>query len=272
MRWTTTPAEPDPQLRLAGGGPINGSFSLLACSRRDGKIRFAGDRVNLEIQGQGKTDQRAVIIKLGQWLSPKTNMPRGKESFEQRFQRLPGFKEDFGSARGYGRNQAHELDRIAEALLGIEQDPLSSDWFTLPLRLCPGALLVSTEGRRVPTMLILLPAFLEVAGIEQNHRPVYMEFRRFGRHLESTVIAGECVFVLAEVLIDVAEVGPCIAMVKIELRSAQKAWKGFLMPAYHIERSAQIVMKEAPGRLEARRVLITGNRIGDRFERDKEIT
>jgi hypothetical protein len=99
-----------------------------------------------------------------------------------------------------------------------------------------------------------------------------MELRRFGRHLERTLIADECIFILAEMLIYVAEVGPGIAMMEIELSCAEKAWKSFLMPAFHIKRSTEVVMKRTLGRLEARGVLITSDRVRNRFKPDEEIT
>ncbi len=85
------------------------------------------------------------------------HLPRSRGMSQQAMQAGLDFQDDFPSPRGDEGDITHELERVAQALLGVKQNSRAFQGFTFPegLRKLPAK---AQAVRGAPAVLIFAPA------------------------------------------------------------------------------------------------------------------
>src|SRR6202011_351938 len=110
-------------------------------------------------------EERAVEIERRQRVAARDDL-EACDPREQRDDRFLDFQDYLAAAGGNQRQVAQELNRVAETLLGMQQDGLAVERLAAPLRLFEIARLQVADA---PARLVFLPAGGEVAAQEVQH-------------------------------------------------------------------------------------------------------
>jgi len=142
------------------------------------------------------------------------HLGHARQAIAQAAQRRLHFQDDARAARGDQRRVAQEMDRVAEPLLGVQQDRAAGDVFAAPLR--PVEFPRIRQGfARAPAPLVFDPAAVQVAGAQPGHRAHRVGFGAAGIERDRAIerCQGFAVTALllqrdAEVLVRVGQIGP----------------------------------------------------------------
>jgi hypothetical protein len=124
--------------------------------RRDGVERGA--------ERERQRHQRTLHVECGQPLAARDDVDAGHAG-DERDQRPAHLEHELAAARRDQRDVAQELDGVAEALLGMQQDGLAGERLAAPLRLRE---IARRQVADAPARLVFFPAGREVAALEQH--------------------------------------------------------------------------------------------------------
>ncbi len=102
-------------------------------------------------------------IDLGKLLALALDLRHPVETAEQRYERRLHFEDNGRTGRGHQRDIAAELDGVAEALLGMEQDGLAGKIFCAESERCGKIAPCRRELIGLPAPLEFRPAAREIA-------------------------------------------------------------------------------------------------------------
>src|ERR1043165_2460955 len=92
-----------------------------------GRTRRNGLKSRLECEPQA--EQRAVQVKVGEWIARGDDLRRAGKTAHQRLKRPLNVQNNARAAGRHERHIAAELDGVAKTLLTVQQDRLAADRF-----------------------------------------------------------------------------------------------------------------------------------------------
>ncbi len=140
-----------------------------------------------------------------------------------------------------GRRKAHELQRVAQALLGGQQDRAAGQGLALPARRrrrCRRA-----ERLRAMTPLVFAPALGVLTGDEQRQRQVPVRLREVRRHAQRLSERGSCLPQIVRGLQRQSQVVPRGGQIRLPRQRLPIVSDGLVCPVRGSERQSQVVVE-----------------------------
>ena len=203
-----------------------------------GADRNGGER---GAESQRQAEHRAVQIEVRQGFAAPHHLIDPREALEQPDQGLRHLHDHAQPAcRGQWRVAA-ELQGVAEALLGMDQQRPSRRRLPPPLRL--GKVTPGLEHMRaLPAPFVFLPARRHIPPRQQRHRQVVMRPRKVRLEVDSPLVAGARLVQPPQLLQRVAQVVVRLGKVRLEVDSPAAACNRLVQPPQSRQRIAQVVM------------------------------
>ena len=158
--------------------------------------------------------------------------------------------QDARSAPGDHRDVAAELDGVAQALLAVQQDSLSFDWFAKPERLVE-SVRVRTQRLGLPSRLVARPSGFEVAGEKLHHAGIQVRLRVIWLDSPEAIVLCQCLVEEPEVSQHEAPVAVQIREVLPQRQRVVVGCQRFLEPAQRVQHHAAVVKRLDMVRLHA---------------------
>ncbi|CAG9230931.1 hypothetical protein PSAB6_540006 [Paraburkholderia sabiae] len=206
--------------------------------RRSEIRRACRNRVELRAERERQAQQRTLQIGAGtrRALRDQRDAPLFGRRREQRHELRLHFEDDAHRKLRDDFDEAYELQRVAETLLGVHEQRASFDRLAVPAR-------QRRRARRRDGVLqppfVLGQSALEVAEREQRHAAIHMRHRQIGPQTQRLIERTHGGGVRAERVMRGAEAQPCEREVRIETDGALEAWPGLLVTAKRRERVAE---------------------------------
>ncbi len=270
MNRTAGPGDADFEARFAADAraPMG---DAVGCGR---EIRHRSRNVlQRRCERERQREQRAVQVERRQRIAARDDLDPGGGHHE-RTERLLNLENDVAAAGGHERQEAQELDGVAEALLGVQQDGLAVERLAAPLRLRK---IARRQVADIPARLVFLPPGREVAAQKVQHAfargrhavvrieraraakarerlvhaahvlqrepEVEVRDRKLRRERDRAAAGGFRLFRLPEGAQRVREVGMGFGIARPQLGRAAKLFGRFLEPSLLAQRRAQVVAR-----------------------------
>ena len=128
-------------------------------------------------------------IEMRQWQAALHETNAGRDDRRKKAHQLARrLDHHVGAERAHQRRVAHELDRIAETLLGMQQDGLADDRFAAPPGLTERTWL---HRRQLPARLVPVPSLAERAERQQRLAEIARRLRVVRPQLQRLAQAGD---------------------------------------------------------------------------------
>jgi len=153
----------------------------------------------------GQAHEGSMRGKLRQGLTARQDALHSRGALQQADELRLAFEHHRSTARRGERRIAHELQRVPEPLLRVQQQRAAFDAFAIPhRRRKPARGLV--ERRNAPAPLVFPPPFAVAAEKKQNERPAEVGLRQTRRERQGALVGGQRLLVAAELAVGVAKV------------------------------------------------------------------
>ena len=165
---------------------------------------------------------------------------------QQRRQLLLHAQRHMPGARRQQRDVARELQRIAQALLGLHIDVLAGEVLALPRREWKSRPFVLG---RAQAPLVFVPAFAEIAAHQQQQAESGMRIGVMRCERDGAAHCRCAVVETPAVMQRRAEIGPCIRKVGSQFDGATVGIDGVIEPSQSVQRIAEIAVRFGKSRL-----------------------
>ncbi len=145
-----------------------------AADQSGARQEIGRDRRGLGLERQREAAQRAVDVEGRKRFAARHHADHALELPQQRRELRLHLQHDLGARARQQRDIARELDRVAQSLLGVQQDRVALKWiFSEPKRTAVAAALRRHAGS-TPPPFVLLEAAAKVADRQQRKRLIEM--------------------------------------------------------------------------------------------------
>ena len=255
-----------------------------------------GDRFQRGVEGEGEAEEGTVEIEGRERLAAREELHGVVDcgTLQETVEFVGAFQEDSAGLRGHERDVAEELERVAEALLGVEENGAAGEGGAVPLGLAE----IAAEGEEVaalPAPFVLWPAGGKIATVEEEEGEIAVGIGVVGLEGDglaigsgSVVEAGEIAEGVAEVIVSggvagvervglvvsgegfvdvalgaegVAEIEVGVGELGVELKGAAGGGDGFVEAAALLERVGKVVVEFGAGGLEGDGSFVGGDGI-----------
>ena len=255
----------DADLERALRRPEAGSIGLHPLGRSGEVASRRGDRLERRAEDVGQREQRRLDVEGGQRGAARHDRRIPLQACEQGRKWRLALEDDCAAALGHQRHIAGELEGVAEALLGIEQNGSAAQWLARPSWLGEAAGRAALLGAPAPFVLGKAPS--EISALQIGERAVEMRLRAFRPEAEYGAEALDRLGPPAGSFVYQREVVERVNRVGLEHERLAQGRLGLLEPPQAAQRIADIGEQPGVVRLDGERPAVVRDRRREAIER-----
>ncbi len=200
-------------------------------------------------------------IEWRQRIAARHDLHRTGERGHEFAQRLLHLQDHMRAALGDQRGVTAELDRVAEALLGMEENGPALDLLGSKPQWLREIALGVLKLRRCPSPFVFLPAAIEVPQQQPADRFVVMRIGKIRPQRQRALITFQCRVVALEIMQGSAAIGDSLGIIRPQRQRALVARQRLLEPLQEMQGIAAIIMCLGIIRPQRQRAVVARQRL-----------